>query len=118
MAYDIMVTTTAMAPPWSVHANGTVHTQVAMMMAKLQHVKPTVDKILNAGDIQQQAPVLRAVTDHPALATACELAGIDSSKEKATAKFLCKQSSWMMGQSCSGNTICGKTSQKCMMPLR
>ncbi len=106
-----LVTTVAMAAPWLVCANSTVHTHAAAKTFKLRCVKPAVERILNADDVQQQAAVLRAVADHPALMVVQELAGIDYSKEIAAAKFVCKQSSGMMGRACSGNMICGKTSQ-------
>ncbi len=56
-----------------------------------------VDKILNAGNIEQQAAVLRAIANHPALAAAYKLAGIDSLKEQATTKYVCEQSTRMLG---------------------
>jgi hypothetical protein len=59
-------------------------------MAKLRCVKPAVDKILNASNTEQQAAVLCTVTNHPALAAARELAKINSSKEQATAKYVCE----------------------------
>jgi hypothetical protein len=43
-----------------------------------------------------QAAVLRAVIDHPSLASAREIAGIDSSKQQATANFLCQQSARLL----------------------
>jgi hypothetical protein len=67
-------------------------------MAKLLKVKPAVDKILNAGGVESQAAVLRAVTDHPALTAARLLGGIESSKSNNGAKFLCKQSSRMLSR--------------------
>jgi hypothetical protein len=51
--------------PWAFCANGTERTPAASKMAKLQHVKPTVDKIIGTGRIELQAAVLHAVADHP-----------------------------------------------------
>ena len=42
-------------------------------MAKQRHVKPSVDKILNAGNVQSQSALLHALADHPALAPAVKL---------------------------------------------
>ncbi len=86
-----MVTTMVMAAPWLLTKNGTVCTPVARKMAQLWRVKPAVDKILNAGNVEQQAAVLCAVTNHPVLTAALKLAGIDLSKEHATAKYVCDQ---------------------------
>jgi hypothetical protein len=60
-------------------------------MAKLQPVKLAIDKILNAETLGLQAAVLLNVTDHPALATACKLVGIDTTKVLALSKFVWKQ---------------------------
>jgi hypothetical protein len=65
-------------------------------MMKHPGVKPVVDNILRAGSMQVQAAVLHAVTDHPSLAPARELASIDSSKMQAAYKFVCKQYSCLM----------------------
>jgi hypothetical protein len=86
----------AAADPWSVNTNGNVHTPAARKMMKHQCVKPVMDNILYAGSVQVQAAVLCAVTDHPFLAPAHELASIDSSKMQAAYKFVCKQSSCLM----------------------
>ncbi len=108
----IMAMRMAMVAPWLVQANGKVCTQAAAKLSKLRHVKSSINSILNAGDVQQQAAVLCAVADHPVVTVAQVLARIDSSKEIPTAKFVCQQSSRMMGRACSGETIRGKTSQQ------
>ena len=64
-----------------------------------------VDKILNASNIEQQAAVLRAIANHPALAAACKLAGIDSLKEEATTKYVCDAD---VGTACSSENAHGK----------
>lgn len=84
-------------------------------MAKLRRVKPAVDKIIKAGSVESQAAVLRAVADHPALAAASKLAGIETSKQLAATKFIWEQSSRMMERARSGgrhrgNTTCEKHS--------
>jgi hypothetical protein len=55
-------------------------------MSKMRRVKPAVDRLCNAGSVEQQASALRAVIDYRDLAAARELAGIDSTKEMAAAK--------------------------------
>jgi hypothetical protein len=67
-------------------------------MAKMQRVKPAVDRICNAGNVKQQAAVLCAVIDHRDLAAARELAGINSMKEMAAAKYVCDESARMLGR--------------------
>ena len=67
---------TAAAPdmdPWAVSSSGKVHSHAAKKMAKQRHVKPSVDKILNAGNVQSQSALLHALADHPALAPAVKL---------------------------------------------
>ena len=103
------------ADPWAVTNNGTVRTPAARKMAKLRRVKPAVDKIIKAGSVESQAAVLRAVADHPALAAASKLAGIETSKQLAATKFIWEQSLRMMERARSGgrhrgNTTCEKRS--------
>jgi hypothetical protein len=86
----------AAADPWSIDTDGKVRTPAVQKMMKHQRVKPVVDNILCAGSVQAQAAVLHAVTDHPSLAPAQELASINSSKMQAAYKFVCKQSSCLM----------------------
>jgi hypothetical protein len=73
---------------------------------------PAVDQIHNAGDVEQQAAVLCAVIDHRDLAAAHELARIDSTKEMATAKYVCEQSARMLGHACSSKNAQGKPSHE------
>jgi hypothetical protein len=80
-------------------------------MAKLWHVKLAVNKIVNAGNVEQQTAVLRAVPNHPALATACEFARIDLLKEQATANYVCEQSVQMLGRACSSKNARGKATR-------
>jgi hypothetical protein len=60
-------------------------------MAKLWYVKLAVNNIVNACNVEQQAAVLCAVTNPPALTAAHELAKIGSSKEQVVAKYVCEQ---------------------------
>jgi hypothetical protein len=69
-------------------------------MTKMQSVKPAVDQICNVGSVERQASALCAVIDHCDLAAARELAGINSTKEMAAAKYLCEQSAQMLGCAC------------------
>jgi hypothetical protein len=67
---------TAAAPdmdPWAVSSSGKVGSRAAKKMAKQRHVKPSVDKILNAGNVQLQSALLHALADHPALTPAVKL---------------------------------------------
>jgi hypothetical protein len=73
----VMETLMAMVHPWSLTKNGTVRMPAARKIAKLWHVKPAVNKIVNTGNVEQQAAVLHAVSNHPALTAAHELHGID-----------------------------------------
>jgi hypothetical protein len=87
---------TMAADPWAVSSSGKVRPRAAKKMAKQQRVKPSVDKILSAGNVQSQAALLRALADHPALAPAVKMAGIAMSRAIAAAKFVCNQSACMM----------------------
>jgi hypothetical protein len=78
-------------------------------MAKCRAVRPAVDKILAIGNISMQAAVLRAIVDHSSLASACHLAGINSSKHQAATNFVCQQSARMMERKCTFNEKCGKS---------
>ncbi len=112
MVKAAMATLAVMADRWLFTIKGTVHTPAACKIAKLQSVKPAVEKILNAGNVKQQAAVLRAVENHPALAAACKIAEIDSSKEQAAAKYVCEQSAWMLGRACSDKKAQRKTERE------
>ena len=81
-------------------------------MAKQRHVKPSVDKILNAGNVQSQAALLRALADHPVLALAVKLAGIATSRSMAAATFVCTQLAQMMERARSGTNLRGKREQE------
>ncbi len=84
---------------WLGCVDGTVRgSSAAKKMAKIQRVKLAVDQILKAGDVFKQAAILCAVIDHCDLAAACEVAGIDLSKDIATAKYVCEQSAQMLGR--------------------
>jgi hypothetical protein len=103
--------TTAAAPDidtWAVSSSGKLRTPAARKMAKYRRVKPAVDTILNAGNVQSQSALLRAVADHPELASAVKMAGIATSRAMATAKFLCNQSARMMERARSGEKLRGK----------
>ena len=75
----------AAVAPWSIGANEAARTLAAMRMAKMRCVKPTVDKIVDTGNANDQATMICAVVDHPALVAARVLAGILSTKEQAAA---------------------------------
>ena len=83
-------------------------------MAKMRLIKPAVNRIHNAGNVEQQAAVLRAVIDHRYFTAARELAGIDSTKEIAAAKYVCEQSARMLGRARtrSNEKARGKTSRE------
>ncbi len=96
---------------WLRRVNRTAQrSSAAKKMAKMQRVKPAIDQICNAGNLKQQAAVLYAVIDHRDLAAACELAGIDSMKEMAAAKYVCQQSARMLGCAPSSKNDRGETS--------
>ena len=78
-------------------------------MAKQRCVKPAVDNILNAGNVQSQAALLCALADHPALAPAVKMAGIATSRAMAAAEFVCAQSARMMDRARSGEKLRGNT---------
>jgi len=94
--------------PWAVSSSGKVRSRAAKKMAKQRRVKPSVDKILNAGNVQSQAALLRALADHPALAPAIKLAGIATSRSMAAATFVCTQLARMMERARSGTNLRGK----------
>ncbi len=64
-----MITRAAIAEvaPWSIGANGAARTLTAITMAEMRCVKTTVVKIVDAGSVNDQATMTRAVVDHPAL---------------------------------------------------
>jgi hypothetical protein len=64
----------AAVAPWSIGANEAARTLAAMRMAKMRCVKPTVDKIVDTGNANDQATMIHAVVDHPALVAARALA--------------------------------------------
>jgi hypothetical protein len=112
-------TTTAMTmaaiaavAPWSIRANGAACTLAAMRMAKMWCVKPTVDKIVDAGNKIDQATMIRAVVDHPALVAARALAGILSTKEQAVASYVSKQTARMLGRARSNVKVRGKSKRE------
>ncbi len=86
----------AAVAPWSICANGVARTLAASRVAKTLCVKPIVDKIVNAGNTNHQATMIRAVLDHTALAAACMLAGILSTKDQAVASYVSEQTVWML----------------------
>jgi hypothetical protein len=66
----------AAVAPWSIGGNGVALKLGAMRMAKMRRVKPTVDTIVKIGNVVDQASLIRAVLDHPALVAASALAGL------------------------------------------
>ncbi len=107
----VMAMMMAMAAPWLLTKNGKVRMPLARKMAKLWCVKPVVDYIVNVGNAKQQASVLCAVTNHPLLAAARELARIVLSNEQSTTKYLCEQLAWMLGRACSSKNAHGKATR-------
>ena len=105
-----MTTTAAQdMDPRAVSSSGKVRSLAAKKMAKQRRVKPSVDKILNAGNVKSQAALLHALADHPALAPAVKLAGIATSRAMAVAEFVCAQSARMMDRTRSGKKLCVNT---------
>jgi hypothetical protein len=98
--------------PWAVSSSRKVRTPAAKKMAKQWRVKPSIDQIINAGNVQSQAAILRALADHPALASAVEMAGIATSRVIAAAKFVCTQSARMMERARSAKQLCGNKQQQ------
>jgi len=87
---------TATSCTWLNNKKGDKRMYQALAVAKHRAVRPAVDKILRVGNPSMQAAVLRAIIDHPSLATPRKIAGIDSSKQQATANFLCQQSACLL----------------------
>ncbi len=81
---------------WALNDNGTKRTPSARSVAKHRQVMPAVDSILSAGNAIQQGALLRAITDHPLMASARKMAHIKSSKEAAATEFIAEQSARMM----------------------
>jgi hypothetical protein len=98
--------------PWAVSSSGKVLTPAAKKMAKQRRVKPSVDQIINAGNVQSQAAILRALADHPALAPAVEMAGIATSRAIAAAEFVCTQLLRMMERARSATKLRGNKQQQ------
>jgi hypothetical protein len=102
----MMMTMAAIAAvaPWSICANGAARTMAASRMAKMWCIKPTVDKIVNAGNANDQETMIHAAVDHPALAAAHTLAGILSMKDRAIASYVSEQKAWMLERARSNLT--------------
>jgi hypothetical protein len=98
----------AAVAPSSICANGAARTLAAMRMAKMRCIKPTVDKMVDAGNVNDQATMIHAVVDHPALVAAHALAGILSMKEQAVASYVSKQTVRMLGRARSNVKVRGK----------
>jgi hypothetical protein len=98
---------------WSNIIKGNRHTHQACTVGKFRAIRPAVEKILHVGNPSMQATVLRAVIDHPFLPSARKIAVIDSSKQQATANFLCQQSAQLLLHNRSTqNTGSNATSEK------
>jgi len=78
------------------NADGIVHMPAVHQMAKSRQVKPAVDTILSARNIDAQAALLHAVTDHTSFFAAYKLARISLPKEQAAHKVVCEQSTRIM----------------------
>jgi hypothetical protein len=98
--------------PWAISSSGKVCTPTAKKMAKQRRVKPSVDQIINAGNVQSQAAILCALADHPALAPAVKMAGIATSRAIAAAEFVCTQSARMMEHGRSATKLRGNKQQQ------
>ncbi len=104
----------AAVAPWTIGANGAARTLPAMRMAKTQCVKPTVDKIVDTGNVND---------DHTSLVAARALAGILLTKEQAAALYVSEQTAWMLGRARSNVKVRGKSKRekrdatKIVMPL-
>jgi hypothetical protein len=81
-------------------------------MAKMWCVKPTVDKIVDSGNVNDQATMIRAVVDHPALVAARVLAGILSTKEQAAALYISEQTARILGRARSNVKAWGKSKRE------
>jgi hypothetical protein len=97
---------------WSNNNKGNKHTYQACTVAKFRAVRPAVEKILHVGNPSMHAAVLRVIINQPSLASACKIAGIDSSKQQATASFLCQQSAQLLLHNQSTQNMCGITTSE------
>jgi hypothetical protein len=68
-----------------------------------------VDTIIKAGNIKDQATLIRAVVDHPALVAAHALAGLLSTKEQAASLYVSEQTTRMLGRARSNKKVWGKS---------
>ena len=102
----------AAVAPWSICANGVARTLAASRVAKTLCVKPIVDKIVKAGNTNHQATMIRAVLDHTALAAACTLAGILSTKDQAVASYVSEQTSRMLEHARTNLKVRGKSKRE------
>jgi hypothetical protein len=105
------LTTTTSA--WLNNNKGNKCTYQACTVAKFCAVWPAVEKILCIRNPSMQAAIICAVINHQSLASAREIAGINSSKQEATANFLCQQSAQLLLHNQSTQNTCGNaTSEK------
>jgi hypothetical protein len=107
-----MLTMMTSSDSWLIDSHGEACTYLALMVAKHPAIQPAVNNILRVGNASMQAAVLRAVVDHPSLASACELLGIKSSKQKAVANYLGQQSARMMERNRNTNKSHGNSTAK------
>jgi len=98
----------AAVAPWSIGGNGVALKLGAMRMAKMRRVKPTVDTIIKIGNVVDQASLIRAVLDHPALVAASALAGLLSTKEQAASSYVSEHTVRMLGRARSNEKVRGK----------
>ena len=75
-------------------------------------VKPTVDKNFDAGNVNDQATMIRTVVDHPALVAASALAGLLSTKEQAASSYVSEQTARMLGRARSNEKVRGKSKRE------
>jgi hypothetical protein len=102
----------AAVAPWLIGGNGAARTPRAMRMAKMRRVKPTVDTIIKIGNVMDQASLIRAVVNHPALVAASALAGLLSTKEQAVSLYVSEQTTWMLGRARSNKKVQGKSKRE------
>jgi hypothetical protein len=102
----------AAVAPWSIGGNGGALKPGAMRMAKMRRIKPTVDTIVKIGNVVDQASLIRAVLDHPALVAASALAGLLSTKEQAASSYVSEQTARMLGRARSNEKVRGKSKRE------
>jgi hypothetical protein len=78
----------------------------------MRHVKPTVDTIIKIRNVVDQARLIWAVVDHPALVAASALAGLLVTKEQAASSYVSEQTAWMLGRARNNEKVRGKSKRE------